>query len=71
MTTHLSDDFKSSQAHFLGSIISYVKVAIGTGFPSATCMSVCKANREAQIWKHIVFNVYLKMLKRSNAEQSY
>lgn len=49
----LSDDFKSSQDHFLESIIPFVKVATGTG-------SVWKANSQAHLLRNIPFSVYLK-----------
>lgn len=53
MMAELWDDFKSPWDHFLGSIIPFVKVAIGTG-------SVWKANTQAHLLRSILFNVYLK-----------
>lgn len=49
----LSDDFKSPRDHFLGSIIPFVKTAMGTG-------SVWKANSQAHLLRNILFSVYLK-----------
>lgn len=49
----LSDAFKSSWDHFLGSIIPFVKIAVGTG-------SVWKANSQAHLLRNILFSVYLK-----------